>query len=202
MPPSSFPGSLCPRRRRRPSAPASGSLSTVSKNVTSSAEVGTARAPIPPAPHASKTTRRVSRQPSTQRTPANGMPPAPASGAAGLGSRPRPLAPGSRPGPGPRAGAAGIARPAQPLRGGPQQAPEFPGAGQVGPVPGPEQEVLAFGRGVIPKRPGLIAVPGIRKPVIGIRPGGGLLWVAARRAHPGGQPRQPEPAALPTCANG
>ncbi len=41
----------------------SGSLSTVSKNVTSSAEVRTARMPIPPAPHASMTARRVSCHP-------------------------------------------------------------------------------------------------------------------------------------------
>jgi hypothetical protein len=42
---------------------ATGSLSTVSKNVTSSAEVRTARTPIPPAPHASITARRVRDQP-------------------------------------------------------------------------------------------------------------------------------------------
>jgi hypothetical protein len=40
-----------------------GSLSTVSKNVTSSAEVRTARTPIPSAPHASMTARRVRDQP-------------------------------------------------------------------------------------------------------------------------------------------
>jgi hypothetical protein len=40
-----------------------GSLSTVSKNATSSAEVRTARTPIPSAPHASMTARRVSDQP-------------------------------------------------------------------------------------------------------------------------------------------
>jgi hypothetical protein len=82
------------------------------------------------------------------------------------------------------------------LRGGPQQAPEFPGARQVGPVPGPEQKILAFGRRIVAQRPRLIAVPGIRKPVIGIGPRGGLLGVAARRVRPGGEPRQPEPAAL------
>jgi hypothetical protein len=43
---------------------ATGSLSTVSKNVTSSAEVRTARTPIPSAPHASITARRVRDQPS------------------------------------------------------------------------------------------------------------------------------------------
>jgi hypothetical protein len=40
-----------------------GSLSTVSKNVTSSVEVRTARTPIPSAPHASMTARRVRDQP-------------------------------------------------------------------------------------------------------------------------------------------
>ena len=40
-----------------------GSLSTVSKNFTSSAEVRTARTPIPSAPHASMTARRVRDQP-------------------------------------------------------------------------------------------------------------------------------------------
>jgi hypothetical protein len=40
-----------------------GSLSTVSKNVTSSAEVRTARTPIPSAPHTSMTARRVRDQP-------------------------------------------------------------------------------------------------------------------------------------------
>jgi hypothetical protein len=40
-----------------------GSLSTVSKNVTSSAEVRTARTPIPSDPHASMTARRVRHQP-------------------------------------------------------------------------------------------------------------------------------------------
>jgi hypothetical protein len=44
-------------------ATAAGSLSTVSKNVTSSAEVRTARTPIPSAPHASITARRVRDQP-------------------------------------------------------------------------------------------------------------------------------------------
>jgi hypothetical protein len=50
------------------------SLSTVSKNVTSSTEVRTARTPIPSAPHASMTARRVSDQnpsrPDPRRTPA------------------------------------------------------------------------------------------------------------------------------------
>jgi hypothetical protein len=40
-----------------------GSLSTVSKNVTSSADVRTARTPTPSAPHASMTARRVRDQP-------------------------------------------------------------------------------------------------------------------------------------------
>lgn len=40
-----------------------GSLSTVSKNVTSSVEVRTARTPIPSDPHASMTARRVRNQP-------------------------------------------------------------------------------------------------------------------------------------------
>jgi len=40
----------------------SGSLRTVSKNTTNSAEVSTARTPVPRSPHASSTARRLSRQ--------------------------------------------------------------------------------------------------------------------------------------------
>lgn len=57
-------------------APAtSGSPSTVSKNVISSAEVGTARTAIPSVPHASMTARRVSRQPGWSRASPRPRPP-------------------------------------------------------------------------------------------------------------------------------
>src|SRR5262249_31868110 len=63
VPASFFPGTRAPDDARAQTCPPTGSLSTVSKNVTSSAEVRTARRPIPSAPHASMTARRVSRQP-------------------------------------------------------------------------------------------------------------------------------------------
>ncbi len=63
VPASLFPAAWAPADARAQACPPAGSLSTVSKNVTSSAEVRTARRPIPSAPHASMTARRVSRQP-------------------------------------------------------------------------------------------------------------------------------------------
>ncbi|MGD0376565.1 MAG: hypothetical protein ABSB01_18530 [Streptosporangiaceae bacterium] len=79
----------------------------------------------------------------------------------------------------------------------PQHAPEFSGSRQIRPVPGPEQEVLAFGWRIVAQRPQRAGViPGIRKTVIGIGPRGCLFRVTARDAHPAGEPGQPEPAAL------
>jgi hypothetical protein len=79
------------------------------------------------------------------------------------------------------------------LRGRSQDAPQLAGARRVGPVPRSQQEVLALGRRIVAQRP---RVPGIRKTIIGIRPGGRLIGVTARRGGPCGQAGQPEAAAL------
>jgi len=75
-----------------------------------------------------------------------------------------------------------------------QQAPEFTRAWQVGAIPGAQREVLGLARQIAARMPPGAGTPAGRgggrrtgEPVVGIGPGGNLVRVEPRLAHPVGQ---------------
>jgi hypothetical protein len=75
---------------------------------------------------------------------------------------------------------------ASPDGAGPQHAPQLAGAGQIGAFPGPQREVLSFPRQeAVQTATGLPQIrPRIGKPVVRVRPDGGLLRIDTRRGDP------------------
>jgi hypothetical protein len=98
---------------------------------------------------------------------------------------------------------------AQPDRARPQHAAQLARSRQVHPVTGAQREVLVItghaadrARATALQALGqasanALARTGDREPVVGVWPGSGLRWVAARRANPLGQLSQLVPAPLP-----